>query len=824
MREGVEKMRPRGEFMKRAHLSVASVLVALGTGVQAETVTPLPEINVTVDTPASGPAPAVRAASGASSAPTVAPTAASGVDPVIDTRPYNSAHIDATQIQRAGSPLLGDVLEITAPGVTLQSTTGSPLSPDVEYRGFLSSPTSGTPQGLAVYQNGVRINEAFGDEVNWDLIPTLAIASMDLISNNPAYGLNALAGALNVKMKNGFIYQGGKLEIGGGSYGRGQAGFDYGRQFGQFALYGALEYVHDNLYRYHGNTNIGRFYGDLGYRNDGHEIHLNVSLASTGLGVAGSSPIEMARQNWAQTYTTPQTTLNQMGMVNLTGEFTLSPSWTLNANAYVRRFLQSHVDGNPSDAQSCDPAAGFGADAICFGDPTNQAIGGNGAPIYSSTLNTAGQNNLIGEIDRTWVRTTSLGAAFQLNNNDTLFGFRNRASFGASFDYGMSSFVGSAELGVVQPNYVVQGSGVYLGDNDDIGPTNVRTINRYFGLYALDAFDVNDKLTISGGGRLNFASLSLSDLLGGNAGGEHQYAHVNPVIGFTYRLTPELQAYGSYAMSNRAPTPLELACSDPNHPCVIQSFLVSDPELKQVVAQTFEGGLRGQNDFGSYGALSWKAGAFSIRSSNDIYNIIDLNLSNQGYFANIGGTLRQGAETSLNYRYKDVTLRASCTYIYATFQSAFQLNSFAPSYAAAGGVENVAPGNEMPMIPRHRVKLGADWDITPKARIGGDLLFVGSQRYVGDEANQNAKLPAYFTLNLHAAYKVADNVEVFARGTNILDRRYYLFGTYFDTSALYANYTDSRSVTPAQPLSVYGGVRVSFDEPKPAPAAVLAKY
>ncbi len=29
----------------------------------------------------------------------------------------------------------------------------------------------GTPQGLAVYQNGVRINEVFGDTVNWDLIP-----------------------------------------------------------------------------------------------------------------------------------------------------------------------------------------------------------------------------------------------------------------------------------------------------------------------------------------------------------------------------------------------------------------------------------------------------------------------------------------------------------------------------------------------------------------------------------------------------------------------------------------------------------------------------
>jgi len=277
-------------------------------------------------------------------------------------------------------------------------------------------------------------------------------------------------------------------------------------------------------------------------------------------------------------------------------------------------------------------------------------------------------------------------------------------------------------------------------------------------------------------------------------------------------------------MSNRAPTPLELACADPNNPCIISSFLVADPNLKQVVAQTFEGGFRGQHDFGPYGALSWKAGAFSTRTSNDIYNIIDLNLNNQGYFANIGGTLRQGVETALNYRWKDVTLRASYTYMYATFQSAFPLNSFGPSYAANGGVENVTPGDEMPMIPRHRIKVGADWDVTSKARIGGDLLFVGAQRYVGDEANQNTKLPPYFTLALHASYKLFDNVEIYARGENILDRRYYLYGTYFDTQQLFQAFTDSRSVTPAQPLSVYGGVRVTFGAPSAAPATVAAKY
>ena len=77
----------------------------------------------------------------------------------------------------------------------------------------------GTPQGLAVYQSGVRINEAFGDTVNWDLIPDIAIGRVDVVGSNPVYGLNALGGAIVLTMKNGFEDPGGTLEASGGSWG-----------------------------------------------------------------------------------------------------------------------------------------------------------------------------------------------------------------------------------------------------------------------------------------------------------------------------------------------------------------------------------------------------------------------------------------------------------------------------------------------------------------------------------------------------------------------------------------------------------------------------
>ncbi len=54
----------------------------------------------------------------------------------------------------------------------------------------------------------VRINEVFGDTVNWDLIPSNAIKSITVVAGNPLYGLNTLGGALNISMKDGFGFQG----------------------------------------------------------------------------------------------------------------------------------------------------------------------------------------------------------------------------------------------------------------------------------------------------------------------------------------------------------------------------------------------------------------------------------------------------------------------------------------------------------------------------------------------------------------------------------------------------------------------------------------
>ncbi|MGP0105172.1 TonB-dependent receptor plug domain-containing protein, partial [Rhodoblastus sp.] len=371
---------------------------------------PLPDIDVTTDVPTAAPR-VVAPAPTPASAPAAAPAAetAAAVAPfnfTQDVTPANNTRIDAQEIQRTGSPDAAAVLKRVAPSVDIQGTSGNELTPDVVYRGFVSSPIQGAPQGLAVYQNGVRVNEAFGDTMNWDAIPTFAIASMDVISSNPVYGLNALGGAINIKMKDGFTSQGGQLQLSGGSYGRFQGALEDGKQVGDFAFYGALEGVQDNGFRELGASAIKRFYGDLGYRANGNEFHITASVADNEFGASGPAPIQMLQQYWGSAYTTPQTLHYQIGQIALSGNVSLSPSWTLTTNAYVRRYIQHTLDGNSTNVQVCaDPAL------LCFNDSMTPANGLNGQQL----ANPFGPNPVLGEIDRSTFLTTSFGGGAQLS-------------------------------------------------------------------------------------------------------------------------------------------------------------------------------------------------------------------------------------------------------------------------------------------------------------------------------------------------------------------------------------------------------------------------
>ena len=325
-------------------------------------------------------------------------------------------------------------------------------------------------------------------------------------------------------------------------------------------------------------------------------------------------------------------------------------------------------------------------------------------------------------------------------------------------------------------------------------------------------------------GRFNFAQINLTDDLGNDPAlsGNHTYTHFNPMIGATYKLTPNLTFYGDFAEANRAPTPLELACSDPVRPCLIDNALVGDPNLQQVVTYTFEAGLRGQFNIWQ-GLMNWTVGGFHALNTNDIL-AVSSPIPGHEFFQNAGNTLREGIEANLNYKQDRWNIYANYTYVDATFQNALTLQSPFNPFADANGNISVVPGDHLTGIPSFRFKLGAEYQVTKPWKVGADLNVVGSQWLVGDKSNQNPKVPPYWVVNLHSSYKVTDNVEVFGIVRNLFDQHYYTFGTFFDvTTAPYLNLTDPRTFLPGIPFAAYLGVRgtlpsgvLAFADPPPA--------
>jgi iron complex outermembrane receptor protein len=223
-------------------------LGALIAPLSAASKTVLPDINVIAPSPVSGgrsakPSNAPAAPAPQTGTPSEPAPVLTNADPTLidrDKVPSNTHVLTSADFNHEQSTNLLDSFARGLPGVSLGDHSGNAFQRDLNYRGFTASPVQGTPQGIAVYQNGVRINESWGDVVNWDFIPEKAIDRVSLFPSNPVFGLNAVGGALNIQMKNGFTYQGTELEALIGSYGRVQSSVQAGRQDGNSSAYAAL--------------------------------------------------------------------------------------------------------------------------------------------------------------------------------------------------------------------------------------------------------------------------------------------------------------------------------------------------------------------------------------------------------------------------------------------------------------------------------------------------------------------------------------------------------------------------------------------------------
>lgn len=791
-------------------------LLALGTALAATTARAqqaLPTIEVggaplrsasrpAAPAPSGEPAPARR---GAVAAPaTTAPASASPV--VTYAVPAATYTITGNELQNTRAFDLTGNLVRQAPGVIVNDVAGGPFLPEVDFRGFVASPIAGTPQGLAVYQNGIRINEAWGDNVFWDMIPSVAIDRFTVVTGNPLFGLNAIGGAVTLDMKNGFTWQGFELDGRFGSRGRRQATMQHGLQSGPYATYMAMEALGDDGYRQFSGAHIKRFYGDVGYRGDSGEIHATATLAHNKFGVSGPAPVDLTNLDESSVFTTPQTIKNSLSMFDLNGVFQATPTWKLFGDVHYRAFDQARVDGNTTEFE-CEEGEEF-----CESD-----AGDTNIPNFFN-----GQAPL-GAVDRTWTRSRTIGGTVQATNDDHYFGFHNKITFGVSYDHGWTGFAANEELGLILPNLVVAGFNYYVDEvASGVSTVSMKAGNDYLGVYALDTLDLTDQLTLTAGARFNRAGISLYDLRGTALNGNGIFTRINPVAGLTYKILPNVSAYASYSEGNRAPTPLELGCADPNRPCLIDSFLVADPPLQQVVSQTIETGLRGDLHIPAIapayadalpGWLHWSVGLFRTHNFNDILSVPST-INGRGYFTNAGTTLRQGVEASL--RYTDERLNAYLNYTLtdATFRSMIVLGSPdnpLTQIFGTGGSIMVTPGANLTSVPRHRFKAGADYAVNPLWKVGADIVYSSGPWIRGDEINFAGTLSPYAILNLRTSYQLGPNIQFYGLLENVTNTRSRSFGTFFDTNDIsFLAFNNPRMVSLGPPLGIYGGVKITY--------------
>jgi len=381
-------------------------------------------------------------------------------------------------------------------------------------------------------------------------------------------------------------------------------------------------------------------------------------------------------------------------------------------------------------------------------------------------------------------------------------------------------------LGTINAALQVSFSGLFVDTPENTPwtatPVNLNAANSYYGLFGTDTFNITDDLTLTASGRYNLAEIDLADRLGTALSGDNRYTRFDPALGLTEKVSTNLTIYAGYSEGNRAPTPGEIECSNPTAPCLLPSSLSSDPPtLRQVVSHTWEAGLRGHFSLPEIapGLITWNASLFRTNVDDDIYGVAT-SLST-GYFQNIGGTRRQGAELGLKYEDERLSMFLDYSYVDATFESAFLLNSPQNNFADANGNIQVEPGDALPGIPANRIKAGADYRVLPSWIVGEDIVYESSQFFRGDESNQMGPLPGYTEVNLHSKYELTDHVELFVNVVNALDGKYATFGVLGDPTGIGApgippgavtngSGVNNRFESPAAPISAFGGVRIQF--------------
>ena len=726
-------------------------------------------------------------------------------------------------LQRGNSLSLPDFLNRNIGGVHINEMQNNPFQPDVNYRGFTASPLLGTPQGLSIYLDGVRLNQPFGDVVSWDLIPKSAIASITLMpGSNPLFGLNTLGGALSIQTKDGRSHPGAAVQATLGMHARRATEFEVGGHNQTLDWFVTGNLFKERGWRDESPSRVGQLFGKLGWRNAATDLKLTLARANNTLYGNGLQEQSLLAGRYASVYTKPDVTENKSSFLNLALNHNLNDNAVFSANTYYRRMRTRTLNGDinepslsqdvyqPNAAeQAALAAAGYSGFPVAGADAANTPF-----PVWRCIANVLlldeASEKCNGLINRSDTRQSNYGVSGQFTLLGGSGSVRHQFTGGAAYDASRVRFAQSTELGYLNPDRGITGlnafaDGVTGGVDNSGNPYDTRVDlsgrTHTWSVYATDTLTLNNLWHLTVSGRYNRTVIRNRDLItpGGGAGsldGDHTFSRFNPAAGLAFAPGKALRAYAGYSEGSRAPSSIELGCADPANPCRLPNSMAGDPPLKQVVTRTWELGLHGLLANG----MRWNAGVFRAENHDDILFVAAPNNTQFGYFKNFGKTRRDGFEAGITGKLGGrpggntgaVTFGANYTYLNATYQSSETVNGTGNSSndtavstgdLGLDGNIRINPGHRIPLIPRHLFKAYADYQVTNALSAGLNLIAVGSALARGNENGAHApdgntylgpgKSAGYTVFNFSAQYQADKQWKFFAQVNNLLNRRYH---------------------------------------------------
>jgi outer membrane receptor protein involved in Fe transport len=653
-------------------------------------------------------------------APAAGPTIGSGVPARVTT-------LDAAQVDAYEPRILSDALKGVA-GFSTYDDLGSPYKLNLSSRGFYSSPVVGLPQGVAVFLDGVRMNEPEASQVNFDLLPMDHIQRIEILSGNGSLlGRNALGGAVNLVTARGTGPTSGTIELSGGSFGaaRGEAHVSGVSRTG-LDWYVGGNYNREDGWRqatgeegYQGFVNLGKLGETGGVRFQGFYSRDQAEPA-------GSLPESIFRESADSNLTAGDydKLWAFQGSLQAYKQFGLGRA---SGTVYFRRHRAERFNVNQAD----DPDA--------FGISYNTSVGYTADYRWTTVLDERTALSIRGGVDGEVTRVT-----IDIFADSTKFGATRRLT------------------------------------------TEVRSP-----LWDLAPFTAADltigKVTLSAGARYDYVRIPFENLVDPTGDTTATYTRFNPRLGASVELIPGGAVFASWGQAFRAPAVIENACADPEAPCPLPFALGDDPPLQPVKATTAEAGFRYAG-----GRVSLSGSAYYTSVRNDIFlspfgdEDAPAGSTIDGFFVNLDKTRRLGVEAAAAYTFPEGhSLYLNYAFTRATFETPADVFSIRSADEVDGqpvinpfpAGNQVTPGRRYPLVPDHQIKFGGLARIGRHVSLGADGRYTGKQYLRGDEANLTDRLDGYFVTDARAGVEFG-RWEINAIVTNLFQNQSAIFGTF----------------------------------------------